>query len=230
VTLDRGPGRPAATRVADVAGAAPGTGGAGADTGVARQGIYDRAGKIVGYELLFRLPPADQAPALATEAEHERATAEVIRAVLEREPLGGPHGPLLFVNVPRAFVVGDLPLSLPPDRVVVEVLEHVVPDDELLAGVRALTGRGYRVAVDDWDGDRDRHGLIAEADYVKIDMHQVPADRLDEYVRDVRATRPGARVVIERVECADDHDRALGAGADLFQGYHLQAPEYLAVG
>ncbi|MGF1661472.1 MAG: EAL and HDOD domain-containing protein [Kineosporiaceae bacterium] len=197
--------------------------------GVARQGIYDRDGSVVGYELLFRLPPADQAPELTTEAEHERATAEVIRAVLEREPLDDGDGPLLFVNVPRAFVVGDLPLSLPPERLVVEVLEHVVPDDELLDGVRALAGRGYRVAVDDWDGDRGRHGLIAEAHYVKIDLHQVGSERLAEYIRTVRATRPGARVVVERVESAADHDRALAAGADLFQGYHLQAPEYLPV-
>ncbi|MGF1648600.1 MAG: EAL domain-containing protein [Kineosporiaceae bacterium] len=203
--------------------------GVGDGVGVARQGIYDRDGLVVGYELLFRLPPANEAPALTTEAEHERATAEVIRALLDREPIVDRDGPLLFVNVPRAFVVGDLPLSLPPERLVVEVLEHVVPDDELLDGVRALTGRGYRVAVDDWDGDHGRYGLIAEADYVKIDMHQVSPDRLDQCVRDIRATRPDASVVIERVESAADHDRALGVGADLFQGYYLQAPEYLPV-
>jgi EAL and modified HD-GYP domain-containing signal transduction protein len=226
VTRDRGPDE-AARDAGTVHGRTVVDGDAG--VGVARQGIYDRHGVVVGYELLFRLPPADEAPALTTEAEHERATAEVIRAVLEREPLGSGDGPLLFVNVPRAFVVGDLPLSLPPERLVVEVLEHVVPDEELLDGVRALAGRGYRVAVDDWDGDRGRHGLIAEADYVKIDLHQVPSDRLDQYIRDVRATRPGACVVVERVESAADHDLALSAGADLFQGYHLQAPEYLSV-
>lgn len=199
--------------------------------GVARQGIYDRDGLIVGYELLFRLPPATQAPVLSTEAEHERATAEVIRAVLERDPPAAlADGLLLFVNVPRAFVVGDLPLFLPPDRVVIEVLEHVVPDDQLLDGVRDLRGRGFQVAVDDWDGESDRHGLIAAAQYVKIDMHQVSGGRLDGLVEDARATSPDVRVVVERVESAADLDVALRSGADLFQGYHFQAPEYVAVG
>jgi EAL and modified HD-GYP domain-containing signal transduction protein len=199
--------------------------------GVARQGIYDRDGRVVGYELLFRLPPATQAPALTTEAEHERATTEVIRAVLDPEsPAALGDGLLLFVNVPRAFVVGALPLSLPPERVVIEVLEHVVPDDELLEGVRVLRRRGFQVAVDDWAGEQERHGLIAAAHYVKIDMHQVPDGTLEGVVQDARGTSPDVRVVVERVESAADLDVALRSGADLFQGYHLQAPEYLPVG
>lgn len=199
--------------------------------GVARQGIYDRQGEIVGYELLFRLPPARQAPVLATEAEHEHATAEVIKAVIDSQsPDGLDRGLLLFVNVPRAFVIGALPLSLPPEQVVVEVLEHVVPDDELLRGVHELRRRGFRVAVDDWNGDAGRRDLIGAAHYVKIDMHQVPLARLDAIVLEIRRTWPDVEIVMERVESPEDHRIALRSGADLFQGFLLQAPEYLAVG
>ncbi len=195
--------------------------------GVARQAIFDRDGRIFGYEMLFRMPPASQAPVMTTEAQHERATAEVVRAmVLRQATAGGDRDALLFVNFPRAFLVGDLPLLLPPDRLVVEVLEHVVPDDELIGGVRKLRRRGYRLAVDDWGGEDGRDQLIAECQFVKIDLGLVEPGALGDLVAGVNRRWPQVSVVVERLETAADVALARDCGADLFQGFHLDAPEY----
>ncbi len=195
--------------------------------GMARQGIFDRGGRIVGYEMLFRLPPASQAPVMTTEAEHERATAEVVRGVVQRQSsVVRDSDALLFVNFPRAFLVGALPLGLPPDHLVIEVLEHVVPDDELIAGVRDLRRRGYRVAVDDWAGEHERDGLISEAQFVKIDLGDVDPAGLGSLVQGLHETWPEMLVVVERLETSADVELARRAGADLFQGFHLDAPKY----
>ena len=70
----------------------------------------------------------------------------------------------------RAFLVGEQPLPAAEGRVVVEVLEGVTADEEVLAGVRELRARGYRIAVDDWEGGDDRAALVACADFVKVDL------------------------------------------------------------
>lgn len=164
---------------------------------------------------------------MVTEAQHERATAEVVRAmVLRQSSAVADSDVLLFVNFPRAFLVGELPLLLPPDRLVVEVLEHVVPDDELIRGVRELRRRGYRVAVDDWGGEEGRDELIGESQYLKIDLGLIAPGRLAGLISGVHERWPEMCVVAERLETAADVALARDAGADLFQGFHLDAPQY----
>ena len=198
---------------------------------VAGQGIFDSAGGLVGHELLFRLPPAARAPVMTTEAERELATAEVISAVLDGELVSGrlsANGSgLLFLNVPRAFLIGGSEgalAGLDPERVVIEVLESVADDGEVVAGVVALQERGFRIAVDDWTGDGDRDRLVTRAQYVKIDLAAVTAERLPEVVGAARRLAPNAVVVVERI--ADGHGWACAraAGADLYQGFYLEEP------
>ena len=193
---------------------------------VARQGIFDAAGARVGVELLYRRPPADAAPAMLTEQHHEQATTAVIHRLEEDEADAGPvpDEGLLFLNVPRAFIVGEQPLPPDVDRLVVEVLEGVDDSPEVVAGVTQLRGRGYRIAIDDWEGGGDRVRLLALADYVKIDLEAVTAARLPSLVAEARVLAPGAVVIVERIEDADDLRTAVEAGADLLQGFHLAWP------
>ena len=194
---------------------------------VARQAIFDAAGARVGVELLYRRPPADTAPAMLTEQHHEQATTAVIHRL--EEDVAESSGPvpddgLLFLNVPRAFIVGEQPLPPDVDRLVVEVLEGVDDSPEVVAGITRLRSRGYRIAIDDWEGGCDRVRLLALADYVKIDLEAVTAARLPSLVAEARVLAPGAVVIVERIEDADDLQTAVEAGADLLQGFHLAWP------
>ena len=192
---------------------------------MALQPIVDATGREVGVELLFRHPPASTAPAMSSEADHEFATTTVVDLLDEHRTLGGAETGLLFVNASRAFLVGEQPLPSPSDRVVVEVLEGVAADAEVVAGVMELRRRGYKIAIDDWEGGEDRAALLPFADFVKVDLEAVTPSRLAGVVAHARALCPGVMIVVERIETEDDRQAALEAGADLFQGYLLATPD-----
>ncbi len=194
---------------------------------MALQPIVDAFGREVGVELLFRHPPATSAPAMSSEADHEFATTTVVDLVDEHLQLDGPETGLLFVNASRAFLVGEQPLPSPTARIVVEVLEGVDADAEVVAGVTELRSRGYKIAIDDWEGGDDRVALLRLADFVKVDLEAVTAPCLAGIVARARALCPGVVVVVERIETEDDRQVALDAGADLFQGYLLATPDFV---
>ncbi len=194
---------------------------------MAVQAIVDATGREVGVELLFRLPPATSAPAMASEADHEFATTTVVDLLDEHMHLDGTDTGLLFVNASRAFLVGEQPLPSPTARIVVEVLEGVDADAAVVAGVVELRARGYKIAIDDWEGGDDRAALLCLADFVKVDLEAVTAARLPGIVARARDLCPGVTVVVERIETEDDRQVALDAGADLFQGYLLATPDLL---
>ncbi len=193
---------------------------------VGRQGIHAAAGGLVAYELLFRQLPID---VLLSEADHEAATAQVMSAVFGDFGVADIAGELpLFLNVTRAYLVGDIVLPGLPDRVVVEVLEHVALHETVLAGVASLQAGGYRVAADDWDGSAERDPLVRLCDIVKVDLLAVGQERLPLLVARARELHPGVQIVVERVETAADARLAREVGADLLQGYHLDRPQTIA--
>lgn len=194
---------------------------------VARQGIYDVLSRPIGHELLFR-PGADaEASGVRAGIDDNRATATVIVATLTEfgvEDLAGNGD--LFVNVPRSFIVDELPLALDPHRVVLEVLEQVPADDEVVAGVERLRRLGFGIALDDFVPGDQRWDLLPLCDYVKVDMADV-GDRLAGFAEELRAVAPHAALVCERVEDEADFLLAQEAGFDLFQGYHFRRPTVL---
>lgn len=49
---------------------------------------------------------------------------------------------------------------LPPDEVIIEVLENVVIDDEVIEACRSLHAKGYRIALDDFVAGYDAEALL----------------------------------------------------------------------
>lgn len=188
---------------------------------MAVQAIFDATGREVGVELLFRHPPATCAPEMVSEADHEFATTTVVDLLHQMDGTTG----WLFVNAPRAFLVGEQPLPEADGRIVVEVLEGVAAEPAVVAGVRDLLSRGFKIALDDWEGGHDRAALLEHADFVKVDLEAVTAARLSGVIAEARALRPGITVVVERIETAVDRQVAVEAGADLFQGFLLATPD-----
>ncbi len=89
---------------------------------VSRQPIYRADNTVLGYELLFRDSDTDR----ATFADGARATAQVLVNTLMEigmDELVGRHR--AFINFERTLLLGDYCESLPPERVVLEILEGV---------------------------------------------------------------------------------------------------------
>lgn len=204
---------------------------------VGRQAIVDRDLNLVGYELLFRAGGADAAN-LHSQAEHDAATSQVLTAVLgdfgDRTLSTGSR---FFVNLTRAFVVGELPLAPGLEDVVLELTEEIVVDDEVMAGVHRLRDRGFSLAIDDFEGEEHRLPTLPLAQFVKLVLP--PADdvfldddgrlvnrfdHVEQLISLVREHNSSALIVVERVESLEDFQRCRALGVDLFQGYWVQRP------
>lgn len=190
---------------------------------VGQQVIVDARGATVAYELLFRAA-ADRADADVEDGD--AATAQVLVATFLEFGLHGLVGDrTAFVNLPRAFLVGDLPLPFPPGQVVLEVLEDVPADPEVVAGVAALVRAGHAIALDDVTADKGREELLHLARYVKIDLLGTPVDELPDLVR--RCSGNGRRLLAEKVETVEQYELCRSLGVDLFQGHLLGRPRTL---
>lgn len=191
---------------------------------VGRQPIHDAQGHLHGYELLFR----DTATATSADADADgdaATTATILAAFSEfgtENLLGGRTG---YINVTRAFLVGELPLPFPPDNAVLEVLESVHVDAPVVAGAARLAAEGYRLALDDFTWSPDSVPLLRFADLVKIDVLAMPWDEVLETVE--RCKPYGVRLLAEKVEDEPMLRQCLAEGFELFQGYHLGRPETL---
>lgn len=194
---------------------------------IARQGIHDLVGRPVGHELLFRPSARSTVSGVRPGIDDDEATATVISATLGEFGVSDVAGDgLLFVNVPRAFVVGTLPVALEPDRVVLEVLERVPADEEALAGVRRLREQGFAIALDDYVPGDHRAPMLELSDYVKVDIEDL-GDRLADFAAELREAWPHLTLIAERIETEADLEAAHAAGFDLFQGYLFRRPVVL---
>jgi EAL and modified HD-GYP domain-containing signal transduction protein len=120
----------------------------------------------------------------------------------------------------------EVPLTLPADRTVVEVLASVELDDAVLSGCQELLAAGYTLALDDfaWRPGIDR--LLPLVSIVKIDV----LDRTDEAIAElVEHCRPyDVTLLAERVEDLLRIDRLAAYGFELFQGYAYERPSMMS--
>jgi EAL and modified HD-GYP domain-containing signal transduction protein len=100
---------------------------------LARQPILGRDQKLVAFELLFRAAPEHEDAQLT---DYAAATAAVISHASQlgmRQVVGEQ---VAFVNVDEVVLMSDFVRFLPPDKVILEILETVRPTAALLARVR----------------------------------------------------------------------------------------------
>ena len=192
---------------------------------VGRQPIFDVHGTVVAYELLFR----GSMDAVAAGRQDTYATSTVmVNAFTEfgiREVAGDR---LCFINLTREFLIGDIALPFGPEQVVLEVLETVHMDEQVVAGITALTEAGYRIALDDFVWGSGHEVLFGLASYVKLDLLDGDLSRLDEVVAACREY-PNIQIVAERLETAEQLAIAERYGMELRQGYALSHPQVLTV-
>lgn len=185
-----------------------------------RQPIVDRDQHVVAYELLYR------SSRTATFAEIDDVGKAVLRVVVNtfaslgmEAVLGRGQG---FFNVNREVFLSDAVEALPRDRVVIELLENVEPDDPVIRRCRALHEAGFQLALDDWVDDDARLPLLPWVDVVKVDLPAVPPKQLRKVVRTVR--RYDALLLAEKVETREEFETCLRMGFDRFQGYFFAKP------
>jgi len=189
------------------------------DVFVGRQPIYGRRLELYAYELLYRGGDVD----FADFSEGDRATSRVLMNTFTEfglERVVGEH--LAFVNLTRGFIIGEYPLPVPRTQVVLEVLEDVPPDPEVLAGLKELRRRGFRIALDDFIYRAELEPLLPLTDIVKVDILGMEEKEIRAYAERLRPQVP--KILAEKIETREQYDICLDAGFDFFQGYFLARP------
>jgi c-di-GMP-related signal transduction protein len=194
------------------------------DAFVARQPIFDRKLGVFAYELLFRSGPDACFPA-GTDIDYASS-----RTVSDGLTLMGldtlARGKRAFLNVSRKILVNDLAMAMPKNRVVVELLETIEPDDEVLAACRRLKQAGYLLALDDFVERPHDEALVALADFIKVDFRATTPASRDQLAR--KLVVRGIKMLAEKVETREEVTAALPAGYTFFQGYFFSRPTIVA--
>ncbi|MEZ9051256.1 EAL and HDOD domain-containing protein [Vibrio sp. 10N.247.311.64] len=192
-------------------------------TYVARQPILNRKRNTLGYELLFRDGEKNAYPA---HIESNRAT---YRLIVENFLSVGLNPSIpssrCFINFPYQSLIRRLPLSLPKDKVVVEILETCKPTDELLEAVKDLYQAGYMIALDDFTSTPEWERFLKYTHIVKLDIMQMGLDEACDLVRAHQGKK--FSFLAERVETEQEFQQAKDAGFKFFQGYFFSKPEII---
>ena len=190
---------------------------------VGRQSIFDRDFNVSAYELLYRSNNVNSVDV----DDHSLATAELLSNVFTSigfEDLVGDKP--AFINMPREFLVGSYPIPEIHSNIVIEILEHVEPDEEVMDALLILKKRGYTLALDDYIFDPVHEPFLKIVDIIKLDVADIGLDQLSEKLPELK--QYGARLLAEKVETESEAEQCLALGFDLFQGANKNISDRIA--
>lgn len=189
---------------------------------IGRQQIFDRDLRVFGYELLVRDVTVDPADTMVGALVSNQV---VVDALLEQglDRLVGAHR--AFINFARRNLIDGVPLLLPKDRVVVEVLETVRIDTPVVMAVQNLARQGYHIALDDFVFSEMWRPLMEVADIIKIDILQQSPQELADLVKVLQPYR--AKLLAEKVESDEQYTLYRDLGFEYFQGFHFDRPKIM---
>ncbi len=192
------------------------------DVYVARQPIFDRKKALFAYELLFRDGTANCVPDIDGDAATKTLLSNTFFTIgMDRISGGKPS----FINFPQRLIEKKVPLLLPKENIVIEVLEDVNPEPMVVDACTQMAGDGYIIALDDFIYAPDLIPLIAVAKIIKFDFILTPLPKIKKIIEKLPET---ITLLAEKVETQTEFQLALDMGFELFQGYFFQKPEIMS--
>jgi c-di-GMP phosphodiesterase len=184
---------------------------------VSRQPIYGAAMEVIAYELLYEHDALDAAIKVVADA--------AIEIGLDRLAGGLP----VHINYPRELLASESPLSLHPERVVVEVVADVPSDGALIEGLRMLRARGHRIALEEYCAPLEEASaaldpaLLENVDIVKVNVARHTRAQLEQMAPGL--LERGATLFADQVETVEQFEECARMGFQGFQGDFLHRPQ-----
>lgn len=187
---------------------------------LARQPILDHNLQVIGYELLCRPHPQDDAAWQESQGDH--ATSEVMIGAYQELGFEKVTGGLpAFVNFTRNWLFN--PPVVSSNMLVAEVLEYVSADEDTILAIEQLRRMNYQIALDDFIAEPNQIRLLPYVDIVKVDILRLPD--IQQLFPMIQAyQRPGLTWLAEKVETPEEYEVCRKAGCTLFQGYFFAKP------
>jgi EAL and modified HD-GYP domain-containing signal transduction protein len=194
-----------------------------ADFIIGRQQILDRKLNIYAYELLFRGQGFD----LNDRDEATQATNQIITdTILEVGINNIVDEHRAFINFTTQNILEKTPLSLPKDRIVIEVLENVKIDLRVINNLREMSQQGYLIALDDFIFTEEWKPLVEFADIIKLDVLEMGEANVREAIAQLAPYN--LKILAEKVETHGEYQYLLELGCDYFQGFFFSKPNLVA--
>ncbi len=189
---------------------------------LARQPIFNRSKNIYGYELLFRNGFSNVFPDIDGNTASSKVLSNSFFCMGIEQITGGNKA---FINFTQDLLLQKVPSLFPSKHLIIEILENIVPTEDLVLACREMSEAGYPLALDDFIDDPALEPLIAMAQIIKIDIRAQPMDSIPD-VLDRLSCYP-LKFLAEKVETYDEYEKCLKMGFDYFQGYFFSKPEML---
>ena len=188
------------------------------DVYIARQPIFDRNLKIYGYELLYR----NNMTNAFSHMDDDQATSELIYnsfLVFGLDAL--TDGTKAFINFSKDLVNSDVPLMLPKESVVIEILERERATAPIIDACKKMRELGYTLALDDFSLDEDNSPLLEIVDIIKVEF---PAIDIANQAKLIKKHKNKVKFLAEKIETREEYQIAKEIGYDYFQGYFFCKP------
>ncbi|MGD9849999.1 MAG: EAL and HDOD domain-containing protein [Nitrospirales bacterium] len=189
---------------------------------IGRQPIFETDQQVFGYELLYRDGNQNSAQVLDGNEATARVLVNTFCELGFDQIVGTAKA---FINMTDTLFLDHLYEILPPEQVVLEVLETVKPTPELIQSLKRVRQKGYLVALDDFVFGEEYRKLVELAHIIKFDVMALNPAELESQVKKLKAYP--LRFLAEKVESLDVFLRCQKLGFELFQGYYFCKPEII---
>lgn len=186
---------------------------------VARQPIFDRRKNVIAYELLYRSGDING----FDNSDGDQATLTLLTNTFLNIGIDKlTDGKKAFVNFTHKLLMEDVPSKVSKEHMVIEILETVIPDEEIIKTCQKYKHQGYTIALDDFVFSPQYEKLLNVADIVKVDFLQTPIDECKRLIDKYGNT--GIKFLAEKVETLEVFQKAMSMGYTYFQGYFFSKP------
>ncbi len=190
---------------------------------VARQPIFHKNKKLYGYELLFRNGLSNAFPDIDGDTATSKLLSNSFYSIGMNQLTAGKTA---FINFTQGLLLKKIPMMFPVEKMMVEILEDVDPNEQVINACNDIAAAGYALALDDFVFKRKLQPLIELADIIKIDFMLTPIEEIQQMVN--RFKGKNVKLLAEKIETYEEFETALSMGFTYFQGYFFSKPEIIS--
>ncbi len=190
------------------------------DIYIARQPVFNAKTDLYAYELLFRSHDENSAAIVDGNAASSQVILNAFvdmnfHAIAKYHPV--------FINLTKDFILGEIPLPLAPDSLIIEIPDDVAVDAQLLKILKSFVSKGYTVAVNNFTPTEERVPLLDLVHIVKIDLQLCDRNSLASLAQSLK--QYDVKLLAEKIESHEDFEWCKELGFDYFQGFFFSKPK-----
>ncbi|WP_077342042.1 EAL and HDOD domain-containing protein [Pseudocolwellia agarivorans] len=191
-------------------------------TYIARQAIFNRQSKTIGYELLFRDSPDNKFP----EIDLDVATSKLIiqnhiHGSIQAISLGKPA----YINFTEKSLINKYPLMFDKSSIVIELVGHDKVTERLVKIIKYYFDKGYKIALTEYNLSDEWDVLFPYLYLLKVNLENVNPKQLPAVVKRLRPFN--VKISAERVESRFQYLSLIEVGFDYYQGFFYHEPEII---